>query len=379
MAPLSDTIELTQALIRRASVTPADSGCQALLAERLTRLGFTCQSLRFGEVDNLWAVRGEHGPYLMFAGHTDVVPTGPLERWRHPPFDATIDSGWLYGRGSADMKGGIAAFVTAVERLLARQSSLTGRIALLITSDEEGPAIDGTVRVVEWLDQQGIYPEWCLVGEPSSRDQLGDVIKNGRRGSLNGRLTVMGQQGHIAYPHLADNPIHRAAPFLAELTAIEWDQGNDHFPQTRCQISNIHAGTGASNVIPGELVIDFNFRFGTASSAEGLQQRVEALLQQHAINYRLEWHLSGGPFVTEPGPLLAAAQQAVQQQCGISAEVNTSGGTSDGRFIARLGTQVIELGLLNATIHQIDERVAIADLDRLSAIYEQMLTTLLVA
>ncbi len=374
---MTPTQQLAQALISRPSVTPDDAGCQPLLCERLSAIGFDCEPMRFGEVDNLWARRGSDGPLFCFAGHTDVVPTGPEEKWRHPPFSAAISDGMLHGRGAADMKGSIAAFVTACERFVANYPQHSGSIAFLITSDEEGPAVDGTVKVVETLEARGEKMAWCLVGEPTSTAKVGDVVKNGRRGSLSGYLTVKGVQGHVAYPHLARNPVHQAAPALAELAAMEWDQGNDHFPPTSFQIANINAGTGASNIIPGELEVMFNFRFSTEQTSEGLQQKVEALLDRHGLEYELRWALSGNPFLTEGGALLEATTAAIEQVCGYSPDVNTAGGTSDGRFIAPTGAQVLELGPLNATIHKVNECVSVADLDTLSEIYEAILVRLL--
>jgi len=374
---MSDTLELAKDLISRRSVTPEDAGCQALLSERLTGLGFSTEPMRFGEVDNLWLRRGKDGPVFCFAGHTDVVPTGPENKWQHPPFDVVVDEGMLYGRGAADMKGSIAAFVTACERFIASHPQHKGSIAFLITSDEEGPAKDGTVRVVETLEARGEKIDWCLVGEPTSTARVGDVVKNGRRGSLNGKLMVKGVQGHVAYPHLADNPVHRAAPALAELAAIEWDQGNAFFPPTSFQISNINAGTGATNIIPGELEVVFNFRFSTEQTDTGLRQQVEAILAKHGLDYELEWSLSGNPFLTPAGALLDATQAAIETVCGYTPEINTAGGTSDGRFIAPTGAQVLELGPLNATIHKVNECVSVADLDTLSAIYEAILERLL--
>lgn len=373
----SATLQLTQDLLARASVTPNDAGCQRLLAQRLAQLGFRAEHLRFGDVDNLWARRGDSEPLFVFAGHTDVVPTGPEQEWTSPPFTPTIEDGLLYGRGAADMKGSIAAMVTACERFVARHPGHTGSIAFLITSDEEGPAVDGTVKVVEWLQQHKQAIRWCLVGEPTSTIKVGDVIKNGRRGSLNGRLVVHGLQGHVAYPQLARNPIHLAAPALNELCAIRWDSGNAHFPPTTFQISNIHGGTGASNVIPGHLSIDFNFRFSTEVTDALLRSQVEALLDKHKLEYELQWSLSGQPFLTPAGELVEATCAAVQQVCGYSTELSTSGGTSDGRFIAPTGAQVVELGPLNASIHQINEHVSVQDLDTLSQIYERILEQLL--
>lgn len=344
---------------------------------RLQALGFTIQRLPFADVDNFWAVKGESGPILCFAGHTDVVPTGSLDDWQHPPFEPFIVDDILYGRGAADMKGALAAMVTACERFAEQHPDHNGRIAFLITSDEEGPAVNGTVRVVDWLQEQKIIPNWCVIGEPSSHQQLGDMVKNGRRGSLNATLTIKGTQGHIAYPQLADNPIHRAAPALAELMAQQWDEGNDFFPATSFQVSNINSGTGATNVIPGEVNVVFNFRFSTQVTAPLLQTRVETILKQHQLNYDIEWTLSGEPFITEPGDLVSAVVDGIKIETGITTELSTSGGTSDGRFIAKLGTQVIELGTLNATIHKVDEQIVASDLDKLSNIYESILNKLL--
>jgi len=374
---MNPTIELARQLIQRNSITPRDAGCQTLIADRLRPLGFHIEPMRFGEVDNLWARRGNEGPLFCFAGHTDVVPTGPENRWKHPPFEAAIADSLLYGRGSADMKGSIAAFITACERFIAAHPGHKGSIAYLLTSDEEGPAVDGTVKVVEALEARNEKITWCLVGEPTSMKQLGDGVKNGRRGSLTGYLTVQGVQGHVAYPHLADNPVHRFAPALHELCSTEWDRGNAYFPPTSFQIANINAGTGANNVIPGELEVMFNFRFSTEQTAEGLQRKVEALLERHGLNYRLSWSLSGNPFLTQTGELLPATVAAVREITGIEPEVNTKGGTSDGRFIAPTGAQVLELGPLNTTIHKVDECVAVDDLTRLSTIYEAILKKLL--
>lgn len=374
---MSDTLELAIDLIRRRSVTPDDAGCQPLLAERLAALGFRAEAMRFGEVDNLWLRRGDSGPLFCFAGHTDVVPSGPEEKWLHHPFGAVIEDGMLYGRGAADMKGSIACFVTACERFVASHPDHSGSIALLITSDEEGAAVNGTVKVIETLEARNEKIDWCLVGEPTCTDRLGDVVKNGRRGSLSGRLQVKGVQGHVAYPHLADNPVHKAAPALAELAGIEWDRGNEFFPPTSFQISNIHAGTGANNVIPGELQVDFNFRFSTEQTEAGLREKVEALFDRHGLDYRIDWSLSGNPFITAEGELLAATRDAIEKICGITPEVNTAGGISDGRFIAPTGAQVLELGPLNATIHKVNEAVYTDDLDTLSRIYETVLEKLL--
>ena len=374
---MSPTLELSRALIARPSVTPDDQGCQQLLAERLEQIGFVIESLRYDDVDNLWARRGTTGPLFAFAGHTDVVPAGPLADWDTAPFEPIVRDGYLYGRGSADMKGSIAAMVTACERFIAAHADHSGSIAFLITSDEEGPAVNGTVKVIEELESRGEKIDWCLVGEPSSKEQTGDTIKNGRRGSLNGILTIQGRQGHVAYPHLADNPIHRAAPALAELGTIEWDHGNEFFPPTTFQISNISAGTGAENVIPGSMQLLFNLRFSTESTAESLQARLAEVLDRHGLNYDIQWRLSGQPFLTPAGELVEAARHAIQTSTGIATELSTSGGTSDGRFIAPTGAQVVELGPVNATIHQTNECVNISELDRLSGIYEEILKQLL--
>ncbi len=376
MTTPSPTLELAMELIRRRSITPEDAGCQNLLAERLERLGFRVERLRFGEVDNLWARLGDDAPLFAFAGHTDVVPPGPVERWQSPPFEPTLQDGCLYGRGAADMKGSIAAMVTACERFLAT-SRPAGSIAFLITSDEEGPAVDGTVKVIEHLEKRDEKIDWCLVGEPTCAERLGDTLKNGRRGSLGGRLRVFGKQGHIAYPHLAQNPVHAALPALAELCATEWDRGNAFFPPTSFQISNIHAGTGATNVIPGELEVSFNFRFSTEVTDTELRRRVESILEAGGFDYALEWTLSGQPFLTPAGRLVDAARAAVGEVTGLEPQLSTSGGTSDGRFIAPTGAEVVELGPLNATIHQIDERVGVQELEQLSAIYERILDRLL--
>jgi succinyl-diaminopimelate desuccinylase len=374
---MSETLDLALDLIGRASVTPDDAGCQALMCRRLQAIGFHIEKLPFGEVSNFWARRGNAAPLLAFAGHTDVVPTGPLDQWHSDPFQPDIRDGLLYGRGAADMKGSLAAMVTACEAFVAAHPDHRGSIAFLITSDEEGPSINGTVKVVEHLENRGEKIDWCLVGEPSSSKQLGDVIKNGRRGSLNGKLTIRGKQGHVAYPHLASNPVHGAAAALAELSAIEWDRGNAHFPPTTFQISNIHAGTGAENVIPGQLEVMFNLRFSTELTEQLIRARVHALLDRHALDYTLDWRLSGNPFLTPAGALVDAARAAIQDVAGIETELSTSGGTSDGRFIAPTGAQVVELGPLNATIHQIDECVAVQDLDKLAEIYRNILVTLL--
>lgn len=374
---MNPTLQLTRALIARPSVTPDDQGCQELLIARLQAIGFCVERLPFGDTHNFWARRGDTAPVVCFAGHTDVVPSGPVEEWASPPFTPTERDGKLYGRGAADMKTSIAAFVTACERLVAARPDHPGSLALLITSDEEGDALDGTTRVVDVLRGRGEYIDYCIVGEPTAVNTLGDTIKNGRRGSLSGRLTVYGKQGHIAYPHLADNPIHRALPALAELADTAWDAGNAYFPPTGFQISNIRSGTGASNIIPGSAEILFNFRFSTESSAEGLQQRVHTVLDKHGLDYDLAWSLSGHPFLTEAGRLTTAAQAAVRAECGVSAELSTSGGTSDGRFIKAIARELIELGPVNASIHQIDEHIDLAAIQPLSAVYEHMLYALL--
>lgn len=373
----SATLTLTKQLISRSSVTPDDKGCQQLMIERLEAIGFVVESLRFDDVDNFWAIRGESGPILCFAGHTDVVPTGPEENWTYPPFEPTEHNGQLYGRGTADMKGSLAAMIVAVEQFVATYPNHSGRIAFLITSDEEGIASNGTVKVVEWLQQQGITPDYCLVGEPSSTAKCGDVIKNGRRGSLGCVMRIKGKQGHVAYPHLASNPIHSAAPALTELATEVWDQGNQFFPATSFQISNINAGTGATNVIPGELQVVFNFRFSTESTDQTLRQRTESILDKHGLTYEMDWNLSGQAFLTAEGELVEAAVAGILDVTGIETELSTAGGTSDGRFIAPMGTQVVELGPVNASIHQTDENVNIADLDTLTSIYQAMLAKLL--
>ena len=377
MSEKSAVLSLTEELIRRPSVTPLDEGCQQLMADRLSALGFDIESMFFEDTLNLWARRGQGKPLFCFAGHTDVVPTGPLEQWDSPPFEPEIRDGLLFGRGTADMKGSLAAMIVATERFLAKNPQLTGDIAFLITSDEEGPFINGTKRVIETLEARQEKISWCLVGEPSSTHQVGDVIKNGRRGSLTGYLKVKGVQGHVAYPHLVDNPIHKAAPALAALSTEVWDHGNAFFPATSFQISNIHAGTGATNVVPGELSLTFNFRYSTEVTAEQLQQRVLALLDQHQLNYDIDWVLNGLPFLTDRGPLVEAAAKAVRQVQGFETSLETTGGTSDGRFIAPTGAQVVELGPCNGTIHKINEHVRVADLDLLTDMYEAVLWHLL--
>ena len=374
---MSPTLALTLDLIRCPSVTPVDANCQELMIQRLEAIGFHIERLRFGEVDNFWARRGTTEPVFAFAGHTDVVPTGTLSAWHSEPFQPEIREGVLYGRGAADMKGSLAAMVVACEQFVAQHPNHRGSIAFLITSDEEGIATDGTVKVVEHLEARQEKMTWCLVGEPSSTTTIGDVIKNGRRGSLNAALTVIGVQGHVAYPQLADNPIHRVAPALAELTAEVWDNGNAFFPATSFQISNINSGTGATNVIPADVKVLFNFRFSTEVTAEQLKARSEAILQKHGLKYDIVWTLSGLPFLTAKGELVAASVAAIKEVAGIDTELSTSGGTSDGRFIAPTGAQVLELGPIKATIHKINECVNAADLDTLTEIYEGILVRLL--
>lgn len=374
---MSATFDLTCQLISRASVTPEDAGCQALLAERLARHGFVCETLTYGAVTNLWARRGTAAPLLVFAGHTDVVPTGPLDQWHSDPFIPTQRDGRLYGRGAADMKTSIAAFVVAAEEFITAQPDHAGSIALLLTSDEEGPSIDGTVKVCEHLTRHQIALDYCIVGEPTSSERLGDMLKNGRRGSLSARLTIHGVQGHIAYPHLARNPIHLAVPALTELAARTWDKGNEFFPPTSWQMSNIHAGTGATNVIPGQVAIDFNFRFSTENTVASLQGQIEAILDAHQLDYRLEWVTGGQPFLTRPGSLSDALTAAIAAETGIRAELSTTGGTSDGRFIANICPQVIEFGPPNASIHKIDEHILLEDIEPLKNIYRRTLQHLL--
>lgn len=374
---MSDTLELAKALIACPSVTPEDAGCQELMIEHLEAMDFHIERLPFGGVENFWARRGEGAPLFVFAGHTDVVPTGPLNQWRSDPFTPTVRDGHLYGRGAADMKGSLAAMVTACERFIEAHPGHKGSIGFLVTSDEEGPSIDGTRKVMEYLTQHGTQIDLCLVGEPTCEKRIGDTIKNGRRGSLGGTLVVRGVQGHIAYPHLADNPIHRFAPALAELCALQWDSGNEFFPPTTFQFSNLNAGTGADNVIPGRIEALFNFRYSTESKAADLKAKVEGVLQKHRLDYTLDWRLSGEPFLTRPGELVNALRTAVREVTGYETQLSTSGGTSDGRFIAPTGAQVVELGPLNASIHKIDECVSVADLDALSRIYERVLVRLL--
>lgn len=379
---MSATLELTKQLIAQASVTPDDANCQKILAERLQAIGFDVQELNFGEVLNLWAVKNSGKeltkPLFVFAGHTDVVPTGPEENWRFPPFTPTIDNGKLYGRGTADMKSSVAAMVVACERFFEKHPDIDGSVGFLITSDEEGPATNGTVKVIEHLTTEKIQIDWCLVGEPSSTNQMGDVVKNGRRGSLGAELKVKGKQGHVAYPHLAKNPIHAFADAMSELTSRQWDNGNAHFPPTSFQISNINSGTGATNVIPADIDVVFNFRFSTETTSEKLQHEVETILNKYDFEYDLKWILSGNPFLTAEGKLLDAASNAIKKVVGIDTELSTAGGTSDGRFIAPTGAQVLELGPLNATIHQVDEHVDVKELEQLSEVYEQILFELFI-
>ena len=377
-------LQLTEQLISCRSLTPADGGCQELIAEQLRPLGFACRALPSGpaefRVHNLWALRRGRlagSKLLVFAGHTDVVPTGPLDQWSSDPFVPTHRQGHLFGRGAADMKTSLAAMVVAVREFVQAHPQAPGSIAFLLTSDEEGPAVDGTVKVCEWLAAQGIRPDFCIVGEPTSVTKLGDMIKNGRRGTLSGKLRVKGVQGHIAYPHLASNPIHLALPALAELAAMEWDRGNAHFPPTSFQISNIHAGTGAGNVIPGEARVDFNFRFSTESSDQSLRERVTAVLQRHAVPFELDWTLGGEPFLTPVGELSQALSAAIEQHAGIATQLSTTGGTSDGRFVAKICPQVIEFGPLNTSIHKIDENVAVDSIEPLKNIYRSTLERLL--
>jgi succinyl-diaminopimelate desuccinylase len=374
----SSTLTLARQLIERRSVTPADAGCLDLIGARLQPLGFRCERIGANGVDNLWARRGERGPLVCLAGHTDVVPTGPLEHWASDPFAPTIRDGVLYGRGASDMKTSLAAFVTAIEAFVAAHPAHAGSIAVLFTSDEEGPAVDGTVKVVEALKSRGEKPDYCVVGEPTCVSRLGDMIKNGRRGSLSGILVVKGVQGHVAYPHLAKNPVHEFGPALTELAATEWDRGNEFFPPTTWQISNLNAGTGANNVIPGELHVKFNFRFSTASTLESLQTRVVGILDKHGLEHDLEWRYDGRPFLTQPGDLVDAVGRAIKTVTGIETKLSTTGGTSDGRFLADICPQVIEFGPPNATIHKVNECIAVADIEPLSKIYEQVLVNLLV-
>jgi succinyl-diaminopimelate desuccinylase len=374
---MSQTIELTKALIACRSVTPADEGCQQLMIERLAAAGFAIEPLSFGGVENFWARRGGVGPVFCFAGHTDVVPTGPLEEWHSDPFAAQIRDGVLYGRGAADMKSGLAAMVTATEEFVGTHPDHKGSIAFLITSDEEGPSVDGTRRVAQLLRERGERLDWCVVGEPSSEASIGDTVKVGRRGSLSGRLTVHGVQGHVAYPQLAENPVHTLAPALAELTRREWDQGTEHFQPTTFQVSNLNAGTGAPNVIPGELKARFNLRYSPVQTLEQLKTTVEEILRRHGVRYTLEWYVSGEPFYTPPRLLCAAVGDAVAQVTGVRPKLSTGGGTSDGRFIAPLGAEVVELGVVNASIHKVNECVRLEDIDALHRMYVNVLRKLL--
>lgn len=378
MTDLSATLQLACDLIAQPSVTPDDCDCQNLMIERLAAIGFKVEKLRFGEVDNFWARRGESGPVLCFAGHTDVVPTGPVDNWEYHPFEPKIEDGMLCGRGAADMKGSLAAMVTACERFVDANPDHTGSIAFLITSDEEGPAVNGTIKVVEHLEARNEKITWCIVGEPSSSNNVGDVVKNGRRGSLGAKLKVKGIQGHVAYPQLARNPIHQATPALAALTNEHWDNGNEFFPPTSFQISNINSGTGATNVIPGHADVVFNFRFSTENTADSLKEKTHRILDSFGLEYDIEWTLFGQPFITGRGDLVNATVMAIRNVVDIDTELSTSGGTSDGRFIAPTGAQVVELGPVNATIHKLNERIRAADLDTLSAIYENILRNLLV-
>ena len=373
----SPTVALAMDLVSRPSVTPLDHGCQELMLARLEACGFSVERLKFDDVDNFWAVHGSDGPIFCFAGHTDVVPTGPVEQWTNLPFTPVIKDGLLFARGSADMKGSLAAMVVAAEQFVADYPEHPGRLAFLITSDEEGIAINGTVRVVQWLEEHHIIPQWCLVGEPSSSEKCGDTIKNGRRGSLGCSMTIKGRQGHVAYPHLASNPIHLANPAINELINEVWDKGNQYFPPTSFQISNVSSGTGATNVIPGDIKILFNFRFSTEVTEVQLRQRVENILGKHGLNYSMEWRLSGEPFLTATGLLVDVATQCIEEVTGLKTLLSTAGGTSDGRFIAPMGTEVVELGPLNSSIHRVDEHVSIDDLEKLTKIYQKIVSQLL--
>ena len=373
----SPTVALAMDLVSRPSVTPLDHGCQELMLARLEACGFSVERLKFDDVDNFWAVHGSDGPIFCFAGHTDVVPTGPVEQWTNLPFTPVIKDGLLFARGSADMKGSLAAMVVAAEQFVAEYPEHPGRLAFLITSDEEGIAINGTVRVVQWLEEHHIIPQWCLVGEPSSSEKCGDTIKNGRRGSLGCSMTIKGRQGHVAYPHLASNPIHLANPAINELINEVWDKGNQYFPPTSFQISNVSSGTGATNVIPGDIKMLFNFRFSTEVTEVRLRQRVEDILDKHGLNYSMEWRLSGEPFLTATGLLVDVATQCIEEVTGLKTLLSTAGGTSDGRFIAPMGTEVVELGPLNSSIHRVDEHVSIDDLEKLTKIYQKIVSQLL--
>ena len=370
---MSNTLELAKSLISKPSITPDDHGCQAIMIDRLNKIGFEIHPLKFGDVDNFWAVHGDSGPLFAFAGHTDVVPAGDENAWNTKPFEPTIKDGYLYGRGAADMKGGLASMVTATEKFIKENPNHKGRIAFLITSDEEGVAVNGTVKVMDYLKANEQNIDYCLLGEPSSTSSTGDVIKNGRRGSLNGVLKINGKQGHVAYPHLAKNPIHLVSPALDDLCNQEWDNGNDYFPATSFQISNMHSGDGVTNVIPGDAQVKFNFRYSTETNKENLQKKVHEILDLHNLDYSIEWSHSGYPFLTPKGALVSACVEAIKKTKGIDTELSTSGGTSDGRFIAQEGTQVVELGPVNASIHQINESVLVQDLDDLSEIYYQVL------
>ncbi len=373
---MSNTLELAKSLINKPSITPDDCGCQAIMIDRLKKIGFEIYPLKFGDVENFWAVHGNSGPLFAFAGHTDVVPAGDENAWNTKPFEPTIKDGYLYGRGAADMKGGLASMVTATEKYLKENPNHNGRIAFLITSDEEGVAVNGTVKVMEFLNESNQKIDYCLLGEPSSTSITGDVIKNGRRGSLNGVLKINGKQGHVAYPHLAKNPIHLVSPALDDLCKQEWDNGNDYFPATSFQISNMHSGDGVTNVIPGDAQVMFNFRYSTETTKEELQKKVHEILDSHNLDYSIEWSHSGYPFLTSKGELVSACFEAIKKTKGIETELSTSGGTSDGRFIAQEGTQVVELGPVNATIHQVNESVLVQDLDDLSEIYYQVLVNI---
>lgn len=373
----SPTVALAMDLVSRPSVTPFDAGCQELMIHRLERSGFSVERLKFDDVDNFWAVHGSDGPIFCFAGHTDVVPTGPLDQWANPPFSPVIKDGLLFGRGAADMKGSLASMVVAAEQFVKQYPDHPGRLAFLITSDEEGLAVNGTERVVDWLKAQAIIPHWCLVGEPSSSEQCGDTIKNGRRGSLGCSMTITGLQGHVAYPHLASNPIHLATPAINELIAAVWDEGNDYFPPTSFQISNITSGTGVTNVIPGDIQVMFNFRFSTEVTDQQLRQRVEDILDRHGFNYSMEWRLNGQPFLTKTGLLVDVARECIEDVTGVKTVLSTAGGTSDGRFIAPMGSEVLELGPLNSSIHRVDEHVSTEDLNKLTKIYQKIVSQLL--
>ncbi len=373
---MSNTLELAKSLINKPSITPDDCGCQAIMIDRLKKIGFEIYPLKFGDVENFWAVHGNSGPLFAFAGHTDVVPAGDENAWNTKPFEPTIKDGYLYGRGAADMKGGLASMVTATEKYLKENPNHNSRIAFLITSDEEGVAVNGTVKVMEFLNESNQKIDYCLLGEPSSTSITGDVIKNGRRGSLNGVLKINGKQGHVAYPHLAKNPIHLVSPALDDLCKQEWDNGNDYFPATSFQISNMHSGDGVTNVIPGDAQVMFNFRYSTETTKEELQKKVHEIFDSHNLDYSIEWSHSGYPFLTPKGELVSACIQAIKKTKGIETELSTSGGTSDGRFIAQEGTQVVELGPVNATIHQVNESVLVQDLDDLSEIYYQVLVNI---